>query len=345
MTRTVTTIEWLGDRVRFLDQARLPLREVYCETDDCGVLARAIRSLSIRGAPLIGIAAAYGVVLAAGKALRNGHPISAAVAAAVAALRATRPTAVNLFWALDRMSAAATADGTPEQIVARLAEEAIAIHREDAAMCRAIGEAGASLIPERSSVLTHCNAGALATGGEGTALGVLFAAHRAGRVRRVFASETRPAFQGSRLTAWELLNAGIEVTVITDSTAASLMKRGMIDLVLVGADRIAANGDTVNKIGTYAHALAAFHHHVPFYVAAPASTIDPSLADGHSIPIEERSPSEVTEWSGIRIAPAGAAAYAPAFDLTESSLISAIVTERGVHRPPFRFTSPLHERA
>ncbi len=344
MTRSVTTIEWLGDRVRFLDQSRLPLRETYCETDDCRVLARAIRSLSIRGAPLIGIAAAYGVALAARNAVRDGRSVHEAAEMAAAILQETRPTAVNLFWALDRMRRLASASGSPADVAARLTEEAIAIHREDAAMCRAIGEAGAALVPPGSSVLTHCNTGALATGGEGTAASILFAAQRLGRLRKVYVSETRPAFQGSRLTAWEMLNGGIEATIITDSTAASLMKRKMIDLVVVGADRIAANGDTVNKIGTYAHALAAYHHKIPFYVAAPASTIDPALADGKAIPIEERAPEEITEWSGVRIAPAGASAYAPAFDLTEAALISAIITERGVHHPPFRFTSHLHER-
>ncbi len=336
------TIEWRDGRVRFLDQTRLPVDESYVETTDYRVIADAIRSLKIRGAPLIGIAAAYGVALAAQYPLSPG-PGTAGIESAIAHLASTRPTAVNLFRALDRMrdllAAPARLVASPDLAHQALAE-ARAIHDEDAEMCRAIGERGQVLIPDRAVIVTHCNAGALATGGIGTALGIILSAAAAGKHIRVYAGETRPLFQGARLTAWELQKAGIDVTVVTDGTVPWLMSRERIDAVIIGADRIAANGDVANKIGSYGLARAAWDHGVPFYVAAPVTTIDASIATGEEIPIEERSASDVAEWSGIRIAPAGVGVWAPAFDVTPARYVSAIITDAGVHRPPYGFTGP-----
>jgi methylthioribose-1-phosphate isomerase len=336
----VTTIEWRGDRVRFLDQTRLPLAEEFIETDRYTVIADAIRSLSIRGAPLIGIAAAYGVALAVRSAVRDGFTPEEAMRQAITLLKSTRPTAVNLAWALNRISSRCLRADSSGDLAERCLAEAKSIHEEDIRMCRAIGEAGAALIPDNAAILTHCNAGALATGGQGTALSVVVTAYRSGKVRTVFASETRPAFQGARLTTWELRKAGIDVTLITDSTAAYLMQKRAIDLVIVGADRIAANGDTANKIGSYSHAVAARAHNIPFYVAAPSSTVDGAIDDGSQIPIEERSGEELTTINGISIAPAGVRTYTPAFDVTPAEYITAIITERGVHRPPYKFATP-----
>jgi methylthioribose-1-phosphate isomerase len=325
----MTTIEWRDGSVRFLDQTLLPGEETYVTTTDYRVVADAIRALAIRGAPLIGIAAAYAVALAA----REG----VGVPDAIARLASTRPTAVNLFSALERMGRRARALPAGPGAADGLLDEALAIHREDVEMCAAIGRHGAALIPDPAVIVTHCNAGALATGGIGTALGVITTAAAAGKNVRVFAGETRPLFQGSRLTAWELGKAGIDVTILTDGSVPYLMSKTRVDAVVIGADRIAANGDVANKIGSYGLARAAADHGVPFYVAAPRTTVDPATASGGDIPIEERSPSEVAEWGGKGIAAPGAKVWAPAFDVTPAGFVTAIVTEAGVHRPPYAF--------
>jgi methylthioribose-1-phosphate isomerase len=332
------TLEWVEGRLRFIDQTRLPSEEVLVETADYRVVCEAIRALRIRGAPAIGVAAAFAVLLAARESRSPGaEELRAAVARAVRDLAATRPTAVNLFAALRRMEDAArsSAGKSPDSIIADLASEALAIQREDIDSCRRIGELGSQLIAPGSSLLTHCNAGALATAGEGTALAVIAAAARQGKVLRVFVDETRPLLQGARLTAWELMHLGIETILITDSTAGSVLKRGDVQAVLVGADRIAANGDTANKVGTYPLAVLAARHGVPMYVAAPTSTIDGSVPDGDHIPIEERAWAEVTHFAGTMVAPEGVRVFAPAFDVTPASLVSAIVTEGGILRPPY----------
>ncbi|HTY59235.1 MAG TPA: S-methyl-5-thioribose-1-phosphate isomerase [Bacteroidota bacterium] len=334
----MTTLEWADGTLRFIDQTRLPAEEVIVETADDRVVCEAIRSLKIRGAPAIGVAAAFAVLLAVRRAgCRTRGELLDAVDQSVRELSATRPTAVNLFAAMARMQGAAHASGdlSVEHTLERLKAEALAIEREDIASCASIGRLGASLIAPGSSLLTHCNAGALATAGEGTALAVVREAARQGNVVRVFVDETRPLLQGSRLTAWELVRSGIETVLITDSTAASVLRRGDVQAVIVGADRIAANGDTANKVGTYPLAVLASRHGVPFYVAAPTSTIDPSLGDGSGIPIEERDPVEVTHVGGIRVAASGVSVFAPAFDVTPASLVSAIITERGVLRAPY----------
>src|SRR5437016_4047228 len=282
-------IEWLGDRVRFIDQTKLPGEETYIETADYRVIGEAIVSLRIRGAPLIGISAAYGLALGAlGSRAVGPDDLRSDIRRISTELGRTRPTAVNLFRALRRIEDAAATPDSAERIRAAVVAEAVAFHLEDEAMCRRIGENGARLVPDGAIILTHCNTGALATGGAGTAQSIITTAHRDGKSVRVYATETRPALQGARLTTWELMREGIDVTLITDGTAASVMNRLHIDLVVVGADRIAANGDTANKIGTYSHALAARHHGIPFYVAAPTTTIDPAVASGDLIPIEER---------------------------------------------------------
>jgi methylthioribose-1-phosphate isomerase len=315
------TIEWIGGTdgfLRLIDQTRLPNEVVYRDCRTVEDVWEAIRSLRVRGAPAIGVAAAYGVVI--------GAQSGAAVAAANH-LRTSRPTAVNLFWALDRMGR--VGETTP---IAVLLAEAKAIHDEDAAMCRAIGRHGAAIVPD-GGVLTHCNAGGLATAEYGTALAVLYSAAEAGRKFRVFVDETRPLLQGARLTAWELMQHGIDVTLICDNMAAQVMREGKIGMCVVGADRIAANGDTANKIGTYGVALLAHAHGIPFYVAAPSSTFDLSLATGDAIPIEQRDSREVTHGFGSSTAPVGVEVYNPAFDVTPARLIAGIVTERGVIRP------------
>lgn len=334
----MNAIERRGRSIRFIDQTALPLHESYVVTEDYRVIAAAIRSLKIRGAPLIGIAAAYGLALAA--ETFEGNDIARfriCIEQAAGELASTRPTAVNLFWALERMQRAASGAPTVADAVRILISEADAIESEDRERCRRIGENGNALIPDRASILTHCNTGALATGGRGTALGVITTAHERGKRLRVYADETRPLLQGARLTTWELLKAGIDVVLITDSTAAVLMQRKSIDLVIVGADRIAANGDAANKIGTYGLAVLARHHGVPFYVAAPESSVDPAASSGERIPVEERDPREVKEIQGCPIAPPGVEVFAPAFDVTPSSFITAIITESGIHRPPYRF--------
>jgi methylthioribose-1-phosphate isomerase len=329
------SIEWLGDAVRFIDQSRLPAAEVLVTTKDPEILVEAIRTLRLRGAPLIGISAGYGIALTALRYSGNSpEEFQQLLKASIDRFHSTRPTAVNLFWALRRMEALVDARGEVSRTRTSLIDEAIRIHHEDEMSCEKIGTNGEPLIPENASVITHCNTGFLATGGQGTALGVLGAAHRKGKQIHIFVDETRPAFQGSRLTAWECAKVGIPYTLVTDSTAASLMKSHQIDLVIVGADRIARNGDVANKIGTYALAVLAHHHSIPLYVAAPMSTVDHSIPDGSAIVIEERDPAELRSVGGIPIAPADAKAFAPAFDVTPARLISAIITDSGVFRPP-----------
>lgn len=327
-------IGWKGGRVWFLDQTLLPEEERVVETDDPSEIAGAIRRLAVRGAPLIGIAAAYGIAL--GFRPGSGGPPQSRMERLAQLFGSTRPTAVNLFKAIDRMKRCALAHaGPPEDLPDLLLQEALAIHDEERAMCRAIAGHGADLLKPGAVVLTHCNTGALATGGIGTALGVLRVAWERGTLRHVYMDETRPLLQGARLTAWELGRSGIPSTLITDATAAFLMQQGAIHAVLVGADRIAANGDAANKIGTYALAVAARHHGIPFYVAAPTTTLDPDTAGGKAIPIEVRSADEVVLQGGRRIAPRGTEVYSPAFDVTPADLISALITERGVLVPPF----------
>ncbi len=329
-----------------LDQRRLPLEEVYLTLRTPEEVAGAIRDMAIRGAPAIGVAAAMGIALGFAPFGRSGIPAphdEAPVARfdrLAALLAATRPTAVNLFWAIERMRRVILAHtpgvaGSTAGLAAALRDEAIRIHDEDIAGNRAIGRYGAPLVPSVARILTHCNAGALATAGYGTALGVVRAAVEAGKQVMVYADETRPFLQGARLTAWELHKDGIPVTVVTDSMAGHLFLAGKVNIVLVGADRIARNGDVANKIGTYQVAVLARAHGVPFYVAAPTSTVDLSLPDGAAIPIEQRRPEEVAEIAGRRIVPEGVAVLHPAFDVTPHDLVDAIITERGVARAPY----------
>ncbi len=389
MEEPVRTICWKDDAVVLLDQRALPLTERYLACTDYREILAAIRDLTVRGAPAIGVAAAMGIALGASR-LSGASPdaFREAFAAICDQFAATRPTARNLFWAIERMKRCCAAalermekgpapeaaegvvrrkrapkggfpppencfltDGAAARLFAEerrsaagdfrrgvreaLIAEAIRIGEEDIAINRRLGRHGQSLIPENARILTHCNAGALATAGYGTALGVIRAAREAGKRLHVFADETRPVLQGARLTAWELKRAGIGCTLIADNMAGALMQRGGVDLVIVGADRIAANGDTANKIGTYPLAVLAQAHGIPFYIAAPLSTIDPSLTDGQAIPIEERDPEEMTHLCGVRTAPEGIAVWNPAFDVTPHRLIAAIVTEAGVIRPPF----------
>jgi len=332
------SIEWIGGKVRFIDQTKLPTDEIFVETDDFAVLADAIRTLKVRGAPALGIAAAYGVVLAAQR-FQSGtsQELYDALQHAASTIAQTRPTAKNLFWALERMCSVCRLNlhESVERIKQILLNEALRIHAEDAQMCTAIGNYGASLVPNPSTILTHCNTGALATGGAGTAQSIITTAFEQGKSVSVYADETRPLLQGARLTAWELQKRGIHVTVITDNAAAVVMAMKKVDLVIVGADRIAANGDTANKVGTYNVAIIAKVHGIPFYVAAPTSTFDSSIADGTLIQIEERDPNEVSEGFGRRTVPEGVRIYSPAFDVTPHSYITAIVTEQGILRPPF----------
>ena len=314
----VSPLRWTGRTLQLLDQRLLPNEEKWVDCRDAGEVAKAIRDMVVRGAPAIGVAAAFGMVLAAA----SGHDL----ADAARTLKSSRPTAVNLAWAVDRMLAL-----PPETFEA----EAETILREDVENNMAMGRFGAALLGSSATVLTHCNAGALATGGYGTALGVIRAAVDSGKKIAVFADETRPWLQGARLTAWELQRDGIDVTLITDSMSGHFFQQGRFDAAIVGADRIAANGDTANKIGTYTVAVLAAAHGVPFYVAAPISTIDLACPDGAGIPIEERSGSEVSEMNGSRIAPVGVAVRHPAFDVTPARLITAIITERGVLRAPY----------
>ena len=334
------TIAWKDDVIVMVDQRKLPSVEVYVQCKSANDVAKAIKTMVIRGAPAIGVAAAMGIALGMERNKSTGtRQFAAEFQKTCDLMAATRPTAVNLFWAIERMkrcfSEGALAGESVEQLKGRLRREADRIHDEDVASCRAIGSHGAALVPGDARILTHCNAGALATAGYGTALGVIRGAVEAGKRVRVLADETRPFLQGSRLTAWELVKDGIDTTVITDSMSGALMRDGEIDLVVVGADRIAANGDTANKIGTYTVAVLAKEHGLPFYVAAPWSTVDLSTSDGSGIPIEERHKKEVTHVGANRIAPDGASIRNPAFDITPHRYITAIVTDRGVFHPPF----------
>jgi methylthioribose-1-phosphate isomerase len=337
---TISPVRWEDGRLVLLDQTRLPTEEVERGYTTWQDVADAIRTLVVRGAPAIGVAAAFGVVLAARGSRATSHPaLLADLEDAIKGLAATRPTAVNLFWALDRMRAlvVASAPLPVPALQARLLTEAQAILAEDLAANRAMGAHGAALVPDGARVLTHCNAGALATAGYGTAVGVIRAAHERGKLAMVWVDETRPVMQGSRLTAWELVKEGIPHRLISDVAAGFVMKRGEVDLVVTGADRIAANGDTANKIGTYSVAVLARHHGIPFYVAAPSSTIDPAIPSGASIVIEERDASEVRGVAGRQTAPAASPVFNPAFDVTPAELITAIITERGVFRSPYHF--------
>jgi methylthioribose-1-phosphate isomerase len=341
MTQAPRTLAWIGDidgYLRLLDQTLLPTRLEYRDCRTVEDVWEAIKVLRVRGAPAIGVAAAYGVVLGVQPGLRerwNDDPLPK-VREVSAYLRSSRPTAVNLFWALDRMERRAEflwPKVCPTEWLRGLLHEARAIHEEDAAMCRAIGQAGAALIRDGQGVLTHCNAGGLATADYGTALAVMFRAAEEGRRFHIFADETRPLLQGARLTAWELQQRGLDVTLICDNMAAQVMKEGRVHLVITGADRIAANGDTANKIGTYGVALLAQAHGIPFYVAAPSSTFDLSRPTGDAIPIEQRDPREVTHGLGRQVAPDGVKVYNPAFDVTPARLIAGIITERGLIQP------------
>lgn len=340
-----TTLAWIGNSdgyLELIDQTLLPseLAQVNCR--DVETVWRAIKSLQVRGAPAIGVAAAYGVCLGIQDAL---HADEAAIFARLNAvcdyLATSRPTAVNLFWALERMRAKALSlkgSLSPREIAAALLAEAQAIEAEDRQMCRAIGRHGAALLEDGQGVLTHCNAGGLATSDYGTALAVFFAAHESGKRLHVYADETRPLLQGARLTAWELQQRGIDVTLICDSMAAQVMREGRVSAVVTGADRIAANGDAANKIGTYGVALLAAAHDIPFYIAAPTSTFDMSISDGSQIPIEQRDPREITHGFGRATAPEGVQVYNPAFDVTPARLIKAIICERGIIEPVTRAT-------
>ncbi len=341
------TIEWTDDGVRMIDQTRLPAEEVYRTCRTYQEVAEAIRSMVIRGAPAIGVAAAMGMALGVkNSCARTVEALRAEFETIAQTISKTRPTAVNLFWAVKRMrevfeKSLACEGSEAERITAvkvHLSNEARLILAQDIAVNQALGRYGATLFHEGASVLTHCNAGALATGGYGTALGVVRACVAEGKKLRVFADETRPFLQGARLTAWELAKDGIPVTLITDNMAGYFMKRREIQAVIVGADRIAANGDVANKIGTYTLAVLARENMIPFYVAAPLSTIDLSVASGDEIPIEERSPAEVTHWAGVQTAPENVEARHPAFDVTPHRYVTAIITERGIAREPYTET-------
>jgi methylthioribose-1-phosphate isomerase len=343
--RVPVTVDWSegGRAVRIVDQRELPTAVVWRDLRTRAEAEEAIVTLAVRGAPAIGVTAALVLALLAEQAADSAtdrDALLATLAADAAALRATRPTAVNLPWALDRMLAhAQTLHGAPVDIAAALRDEATRIRDEDRAMCQAIGIHGAPLFADGDTVLTHCNAGALATAGIGTALAPIYTAVAEGRRLSVIADETRPLWQGARLTAWELAQAGIPVRVCTDGMAAALMRSGAIQRVIVGADRICANGDVVNKIGTYAVAIAAHYHGIPFYVAAPWSTVDPATPSGHAVVIEARHRDEVARPAGRTILPDGVPAENPAFDVTPAALVTAIITDRGVHTAPFDFAT------
>ncbi len=332
------TVEWKKSGVVMIDQRMLPEKEVYRTYKDYKGVARAIKDMVVRGAPAIGVSAAMGVALGAVKIKsKDKNSFEKEFGKITRLLAATRPTAVNLFWAIERMKR--VVEDNPGESVAtlkkRLVAEANDIYREDILINRLMGGYGSSLLKSGSTVLTHCNAGALATAGYGTALGVIRGAVEAGKIIKVFADETRPFLQGARLTAWELKKDNIDVTLITDNMAGHMMKKGLIDAVIVGADRIAANGDVANKIGTYTVALLAREHKIPFYVAAPTSTVDLKIGHGDDIPIEERNSMEVTHLMGKRIAPAGVKVRNPAFDVTPNSLVTAIITEKGIIKRPY----------
>jgi methylthioribose-1-phosphate isomerase len=334
------TIDWQDDAIVMIDQRKLPTAEVWVRCTSAPEVARAIRTMVIRGAPAIGVSAAMGIALGMRRSKATGTKAFATEFQKICDLMAgTRPTAVNLFWAIERMkttfAAVAQSGASVDEIRGRLEAEARAIHDEDVESCRAMGKHGAAFVPDGARILTHCNAGALATAGYGSALGVIRAAVEAGKKISVYADETRPFLQGARLTAWELVRDGIDTTVITDNMAGAFMRQGLIDLVVVGADRIAANGDFANKIGTYSVAVLAKAHGIPLYVAAPISTVDLNTPDGSGIPIEERPAREVTHVGPTRIAPEGAKIRNPAFDVTPHEYLTAIFTERGVCEAPF----------
>lgn len=332
------SLEWVGNKLHFIDQTKLPNEEIYIITDDYRIIADAIRKLSIRGAPALGVASAYGAALAA---LENSNENSSAfknkLSSSINELKSTRPTAVNLFWSLERINKVLETfiiSGV-ELTVKEIIDEAVKIHNEDIAMCDAIGKNGAAIIPQGATILTHCNTGSLATGGDGTAQNVIVTAHKSGKNIKVYAGETRPLLQGARLTAWELMKTGVDVTLITDSTAAFLMQQKKIDLVITGADRITMQGFVANKVGTYNLAVNAKMHGIPFYIAAPTSTIDTDIDSGDEIKIEERSETEITEFFGKRTAPVGVKVYSPAFDITPPDLITGIITDRKIFMPPY----------
>ena len=346
MNTAIRTLDWEPDSpsdpapgtLVLIDQTRLPDELVYLRIRDVAELWTAIRTLQVRGAPAIGIAAAMGIVIAAQNAMpAPSAKLAASVETAADYLATSRPTAVNLFWALDRMRriAAASMELPSLAFLNRLAAEALKIRDEDVAMCKAMGRHGAALLKDGDTILTHCNAGGLATSGYGTALAPIYAALDQGKRISVYADETRPLLQGARLTAWELMEAGVDVTLICDNMAAHVMKTRGISAVMVGADRIAANGDTANKVGTYGVATLAAAHGIPFYVLAPSSTFDLSLKDGTHIPIEERGSDEITHAFGRPLAPRGVKTFCPAFDVTPARLITAIICEKGVMRPPY----------
>lgn len=328
-------VVWKNDRVSMIDQRVLPTQEIWHDYTDADSVAEAIKTMVVRGAPAIGISAAYGLALEAIRFQGRSAELHSLLVEKAKILDATRPTAVNLKWALDRMLAKSQelVDSKATDIVERLVSEAVEIHDEDIRMCKKMGEAGAALLPEGTRILTHCNAGALATGDYGTALGVIRAAKS--KLKHVWVDETRPFLQGARLTAWELMQEGIDCRLICDNMSAHFMQRGEVDAVVVGADRITANGAVANKIGTYALAVLCRFHEIPFYVAAPYSTVDLSLSEGSQIPIEERNRREVTHVGETQIAPDGVPVCNPAFDVTPPELVTAIITERGVVRPPF----------
>jgi methylthioribose-1-phosphate isomerase len=339
------TIEWKDDAVVMIDQRKLPASEVYVTCKTANEVAKAIKTMVIRGAPAIGVAAAMGIAVGMTRSRATGtKQFTTEFQKTCDLMAGTRPTAVNLFWAIERMKktfAAAAHEGqSVDEIKKRLVAEARAIHDEDVQSCRTMGAHGATLVPSSARILTHCNAGALATAGYGTALGVIRAAAEQGKTIAVLADETRPFLQGARLTAWELLRDGINTTVITDNMAGAMMRQGQVDLVVVGADRIAANGDVANKIGTYTVAVLAKEHGIPFYVAAPLSTVDLNTPDGSRIPIEERNEREVTHVGSNRLTPDGAQIRNPAFDVTPAKYVTAIITERGIARAPFQESLP-----
>lgn len=336
----IQPIFWENDTLWIVDQTLLPAEYKKIEIHDHNEMADAIKRLSIRGAPAIGIAAAFGLVLGLKPFTNASKDLFLSKLAEISdILRNTRPTAVNLSWALQRMKnlAQSLTDAPVPMIWKRLLNEAQQIHQEDIDMCLRIAQNGQSLIPQNAGILTHCNTGGLATGGLGTALGIIITAHKSGKNIHVFVDETRPLLQGARLTAWELIQENVPFTLISDNMAAYIMSSGKTDAVIVGADRIAANGDTANKIGTYGLAVLAKYHHVPFYIAAPSSTIDPLISSGKEIVIEERSDAEVREIFGVKIAPEDCPAISPAFDVTPNSLITAIITEQQIFRPPYYF--------
>src|SRR5437016_2226969 len=336
----IKTIEWTDEGVRMIDQRKLPTVEEYPVFKTYREVAGAIRDMVVRGAPAIGVAAAMGVALGVRDAkAKDIAQLREEFNEITTTLASTRPTAVNLFWAIERMKKLfkeITADGVDKRVVAdRLIEEALAIQSEDIENNKRIGRFGQELLPNSGTILTHCNAGALATAGYGTALGVIRAAITNGKRLRVLADETRPFLQGSRLTAWELWKDDIDVRVISDNMSGTFMRQGLIDAVIVGADRIAANGDVANKIGTYSVAVLAKQHEIPFYVAAPFSTLDMKISDGSYIPIEQRDPQEVTHSAGVRVVPDGVPVFNPAFDVTPNSFVTAIITDRGIAVPPY----------